>query len=224
MGPGGRPREGECADEAGSRFLDAMGAVPLGGVTRRRLRLEGPAPRGARWPVRGVSHAAHRAEHGCPRLLARAQAACYPTRTTCSVRGPCTPSTRFSSMSLVAEGPLIQVIGRRGVEEGDGVGHVGDHLVPRTTTRGGRGPASSRAGPRRGRGTARWCRSRRCRPWPGDDRVQPVQVGGGQPVVGYGAEHVPRQALGDHHGRAVAGPPAIRAATSCSPQRTTTAR
>ena len=28
---------------------------------------------------------------------------------TSSVRGPCTPSTRFSSMSLVADGPLIQV-------------------------------------------------------------------------------------------------------------------
>lgn len=31
--------------------------------------------------------------------------------TTSRVRGPCTPSTRFSSMSLVAEGPLIQVSG-----------------------------------------------------------------------------------------------------------------
>ena len=29
-------------------------------------------------------------------------------------RGPCTPSTRLSSMSLVADGPLIQVCGRRG--------------------------------------------------------------------------------------------------------------
>ena len=28
------------------------------------------------------------------------------------VRGPCTPSTRFSSMSLVAPGPLIMVSGR----------------------------------------------------------------------------------------------------------------
>ena len=31
---------------------------------------------------------------------------------TSSVRGPCTPSTRSSSMSLVADGPLIQVSGR----------------------------------------------------------------------------------------------------------------
>lgn len=36
------------------------------------------------------------------------------TSTTSSVRGPCTPSTRWSSMSLVADGPLIHVIGRRG--------------------------------------------------------------------------------------------------------------
>ncbi len=32
-------------------------------------------------------------------------------------------------MSLVAEGPLIQVVGRARVEQRDGVGHVGDHLV-----------------------------------------------------------------------------------------------
>lgn len=37
-----------------------------------------------------------------------------PTSRTCSVRGPCTPSTRSSSMSLVALGPLIQVCGHRG--------------------------------------------------------------------------------------------------------------
>ena len=34
------------------------------------------------------------------------------TMMTCSVRGPWTPSTRSSSMSLVALGPLIQVWGR----------------------------------------------------------------------------------------------------------------
>ena len=31
---------------------------------------------------------------------------------TSRVRGPCTPSTRFSSISLVALGPLIMVSGR----------------------------------------------------------------------------------------------------------------
>ncbi len=35
-----------------------------------------------------------------------------PTRMTSRVRGPCTPSTRLSSMSLVADGPLIQVSGQ----------------------------------------------------------------------------------------------------------------
>jgi len=35
-----------------------------------------------------------------------------PTMTTTRVRGPWTPSTRCSSMSLVALGPLIQVSGR----------------------------------------------------------------------------------------------------------------
>src|SRR3954471_10316021 len=38
----------------------------------------------------------------------------YRTRTTMRVRGPCTPSTRSSSMSLVAEGPLIMVRGAEG--------------------------------------------------------------------------------------------------------------
>jgi hypothetical protein len=38
----------------------------------------------------------------------------HPTRTTSRVRGPCTPSTRSSSMSLVAEGPEIHVDGRAG--------------------------------------------------------------------------------------------------------------
>lgn len=41
----------------------------------------------------------------------------YPTRMTSRLRGPCTPSTRDSSMSLVADGPLIQVSGR--LAEGD---------------------------------------------------------------------------------------------------------
>jgi hypothetical protein len=35
-------------------------------------------------------------------------------RMTSSVRGPCTPCTRSSSMSLVADEPLIQVHGRPG--------------------------------------------------------------------------------------------------------------
>ncbi len=38
----------------------------------------------------------------------------WSTIRTSRVRGPCTPSTRFSSMSLVADGPEIRVIGRWG--------------------------------------------------------------------------------------------------------------
>ena len=44
----------------------------------------------------------------------RPPARAHVTRTTTRVRGPCTPSTRSSSMSLVADGPLIQVVGRVG--------------------------------------------------------------------------------------------------------------
>jgi len=36
----------------------------------------------------------------------------YPARITSSVRGPCTPLTRSSSMSAVAEGPETKVSGR----------------------------------------------------------------------------------------------------------------
>ena len=36
----------------------------------------------------------------------------YATTKTSSVRGPCTPSTRSSSMSEVADGPDTNVIGR----------------------------------------------------------------------------------------------------------------
>ena len=56
------------------------------------------------------------------------------TRSTSRVRGPWTPSTRFSSMSEVAEGPEIKVIGRAlitggRVQTGHGLRHQPDHLV-----------------------------------------------------------------------------------------------
>src|SRR4029077_1272462 len=35
-----------------------------------------------------------------------------PVRRMCRLRGPCTPSTRMSSMSLVAEGTEMRVCGR----------------------------------------------------------------------------------------------------------------
>ena len=57
-----------------------------------------------------------------------------PTTSTSSVLGPWTPSTRFSSMSDVAEGPEMNVIGRPGRarpsrEPGDGLGDEADDLV-----------------------------------------------------------------------------------------------
>ena len=51
------------------------------------------------------------------------------TRITSRVRGPWTPSTRLSSMSLVALGPLIMVIGRVGSSRAIACGHVGHDLV-----------------------------------------------------------------------------------------------
>ena len=45
------------------------------------------------------------------------------------MRGPCTPSTRLSSMSLVADGPLMNVSGPVGVEPGEQLGHGLHDLV-----------------------------------------------------------------------------------------------
>ncbi len=46
-----------------------------------------------------------------------------------SVRGPWTPSTRSSSMSLVADGPLIMVSGATGSTRVEAGGHAADHLI-----------------------------------------------------------------------------------------------
>src|SRR5690606_27746087 len=54
---------------------------------------------------------------------------------TSRVRGPCTPSTRFSSMSLVAEGPLIQVSGRDGSSRATASGTPATIWSCRTTHR-----------------------------------------------------------------------------------------
>ena len=60
--------------------------------------------------------------------------AAHPSsRTTSSVRGPCTPSTRSSSMSLVALGPLIQVSGRPGSRRGRASGTRPTTCSARTT-------------------------------------------------------------------------------------------
>jgi hypothetical protein len=55
--------------------------------------------------------------------------------TTSRVRGPWTPSTRLSSMSLVALGPLIQVSGRAGSRRATASGTVATTCPAVTTTR-----------------------------------------------------------------------------------------
>ena len=62
-----------------------------------------------------------------------AQLTAQPTRMTCNERGPCTPSTRSSSMSLVADGPLIQVCGRTGSSSATASGTSGTTWSARTT-------------------------------------------------------------------------------------------
>ena len=56
------------------------------------------------------------------------------TSMTSSRRGPCTPSTRCSSMSLVALGPLIQVSGDRGSRRVRASGTPATTCSARTTT------------------------------------------------------------------------------------------
>ena len=88
-------------------------------------------------------------------------------------------------MSLVADGPLIQVSGRSGSEPGDGLGHQRDDLIrldqaqvvvgdeaERAAALAGAGVEDDRAGLGDGHGGA------------GDDAVHLVEFLGGQPVVG----------------------------------------
>lgn len=56
-----------------------------------------------------------RESHSSPARWCRS---CERTTMTSRCRGPCTPSTRCNSISLVADGPLIQVNGRRGSSRG----------------------------------------------------------------------------------------------------------
>ena len=57
------------------------------------------------------------------------------TITMSRVRGPCTPSTRLSSMSLVALGPLIHVSGRAGSSAATASGTAATICPVRTTAR-----------------------------------------------------------------------------------------
>ena len=104
---------------------------------------------------------------------------------TSRVRGPCTPSTRSSSMSLVADGPLIQVSGRPGSSRARASGTRRDDLLGRHQAQvvvgdEGQGAPSlarrsveddgARLGDRNGGA--------------GDDAVHGVERGGGEAVVG----------------------------------------
>ena len=100
-----------------------------------------PSPAGAR-----------RADAGTSAESRAGRAPDQPTTTTSSTRGPCTPSTRSSSMSEVADGPETNVSGRRAgdadAEPRDRLGdELDDLLAPRRRRRGGRARASARAGP-----------------------------------------------------------------------------
>ena len=85
------------------------------------------------------------------------------TTMTSSRRGPWTPSTRWSSMSLVADGPLIHVCGRSG-RAGRAPPGRSRRPAPRgRRRRGGRAAGSARDDPDLDRRRARSCRSRRSR-------------------------------------------------------------
>jgi len=105
------PRRSHTGRRASSR---ATAPLPAGPWPRFPLA-HGPA---SRWPVAGGGRLV-RVVWPCGGPTTRVVQAGAgdsgqggSTRMTSSVRGPCTPSTRDSSMSLVAEGPLIQVRGR----------------------------------------------------------------------------------------------------------------
>ena len=139
-----------------------------------------------------------------------------PTRMTSRVRGPCTPSTRDSSMSLVADGPLIQVSGRRRArgQPGDRLRDQLDHLLgPHHAQvivghQGDRAPALVGGGVQDD-GAGLGDRDR----GPGDHAVDGVQIRRRQPVVG----HRPRfRAAGPPKGRAARPPAGRRAAVSAA--------
>ena len=76
---------------------DLIVTLPMDGPPHRSL-----AANGRSLGVRDLCH------------TTRPPAGSGATRKTSRTRGPCTPSTRFSSMSLVADGPEINVRGRAG--------------------------------------------------------------------------------------------------------------
>ena len=107
--------------------------------------------------LRCPCHGATRPHAAGARSVARGRAAAPPpphsATSTTSWRGPCTPSTRLSSMSDVADGPETNVSGRRSRRTSSPstrhrLGHELDDLRrARRRRRGGRARASARGGP-----------------------------------------------------------------------------
>ena len=169
-GAGGRSPGRDPDGPAHARPAGRAGAHPRG--VRRAARRGRPAAHGGRPRRSGVRRA---------RLTRRARPDRH-TSTTIRVRGPWTPSTRSSSMSLVADGPLMKVSGSvRGRARASSSGtvcttcvgaydadvHVGDEGEGAAALV-GRAVEGDGAGLGAGGGA------------PGDDGGEAVQLGGGE--------------------------------------------
>ncbi len=115
----GRPLIGRVPDTSGLFICAGHGAWGIStgpglGSPRRRPDPRTPAVH----PARARSRPVRDGQAGA-------------TTMTSSRRGPWTPSTRWSSMSLVADGPLIHVCGRVGFEPAERLGHAPDDPVGR---------------------------------------------------------------------------------------------
>ena len=99
-----------------------------------------PGARGAGRPCQAATRTC-RVHRGVPSVSAGDEDAPgrrpsgQPASRTCRVRGPCTPSTRISSMSLVADGPEISVCGRPGSSRPNAPGRSASTWSARTMTR-----------------------------------------------------------------------------------------
>ena len=115
-----------AADHPAAIRMDLHMLALLGG--RERTRAEYAALL-AEADLRLTSGRARRPGVGRARVRGPPRLTGQCTSTTIRVRGPWTPSTRSSSMSLVADGPLMKVSGRSGVERGEQLGDGVHDLV-----------------------------------------------------------------------------------------------
>ncbi len=124
LAPAGRLALARCAVDDGWPLRRAVERFQTRPTTKRwadRYRTLGPA---------GMIDASSRPARSHQRVQSP-----EPTSRTSRVRGPCTPSTRSSSMSLVAEGPLIQVSGSDGSNSRTACGTPSTTWSARTTHR-----------------------------------------------------------------------------------------